>query len=658
MSACVLLLASVGLEAHPLDVWQWRNPLPQGNALNAVTYGNGLYVAVGDLGTILTSADGTNWSRRVSGTFEGLNDVVYANNRFVVVGNFGVIATSSDGLLWTPQYGGTFSQLNAVAFGNGLYVAVGYDNTILSSADGAVWTSRASGPFYLSDVAFGNGQFVAVGNATLTSPDGLNWFRRGSGSAFQAVAFGNGIFAAAGGGSFNPASIWTSPDGIDWQLQQNVNGEIQDIAYGAGHWVAVAQMSFSSQGIIYNSDDAVTWMVANTNTEPTLAVCFGAGRFVAATENGGVRISTDANVWVNPLPEPLAIADDWIDIAYSEGRFIANGPYTMAVSGDGIVWTNTVAVTNLDPNVSLRSITYGKGLYVAGGDYRTLWVSGDGLTWSNPVPQLNVQPYVAEMNDVLYANGLFVAVGGFRGSILTSSNGVQWKLTDVVTDESESVYLQSVAFGNGRYVAVANTRAAVSTNGWDWASVSLEWPTYLFGIAFGDGGFVATGPDAFWRSTDGTNWLRGAPHDGSPKRVTFGAGYFVAVTGTRGFGQSHDDLIWISPDGMHWTRRHSNTSRGLTSVAFGNGSFVAVGESGAILQSDPLITLGLSIANATPTLTLSGPKDRFYDVEYGDATGQWRTLRTVFADTMPLLVADTSATNQTRIYRAALQPGR
>ena len=25
--------------------WTWRNPLPQGNSLNSLTYGNGLYVA-------------------------------------------------------------------------------------------------------------------------------------------------------------------------------------------------------------------------------------------------------------------------------------------------------------------------------------------------------------------------------------------------------------------------------------------------------------------------------------------------------------------------------------------------------------------------------------------------------------------------------------
>src|SRR5437763_5481011 len=51
-----LLIFTVG-RADPLDTWAWRNPLPTGNHLNGVAYRNGLFVAVGDVGTILTSAD-------------------------------------------------------------------------------------------------------------------------------------------------------------------------------------------------------------------------------------------------------------------------------------------------------------------------------------------------------------------------------------------------------------------------------------------------------------------------------------------------------------------------------------------------------------------------------------------------------------------------
>lgn len=50
--------------ADPLDNWHWRNPLPQGNWLNGITYGNDTFVTVGDSGTILTSPDGIEWTVR------------------------------------------------------------------------------------------------------------------------------------------------------------------------------------------------------------------------------------------------------------------------------------------------------------------------------------------------------------------------------------------------------------------------------------------------------------------------------------------------------------------------------------------------------------------------------------------------------------------
>src|SRR2546426_1054068 len=62
-----LIFAEVG-RADPLDTWLWRNPLPTGNYVNGIAYGNGQFVAVGNLGTILTSTDGTNWVLRESGT--------------------------------------------------------------------------------------------------------------------------------------------------------------------------------------------------------------------------------------------------------------------------------------------------------------------------------------------------------------------------------------------------------------------------------------------------------------------------------------------------------------------------------------------------------------------------------------------------------------
>jgi hypothetical protein len=65
-----------------------------------------------------------------------------------------------------------------VAYGNGLFVAVGADSrssasVILTSPDGVSWNQRTSGTDNnLHGVAYGNGLFVAVGDGgtILTSP--------------------------------------------------------------------------------------------------------------------------------------------------------------------------------------------------------------------------------------------------------------------------------------------------------------------------------------------------------------------------------------------------------------------------------------------------------------------------------------------------------
>jgi hypothetical protein len=82
-------------------------------------------------------------------------------------------------------------------------VAVGLHGAILTSPDGVNWTARASGTSnWLNGVTYGNGLFVAVGGggAILTSPDGVNWTRRASGTSnfLNGVTYGNGLFVAVG----------------------------------------------------------------------------------------------------------------------------------------------------------------------------------------------------------------------------------------------------------------------------------------------------------------------------------------------------------------------------------------------------------------------------------------------------------------------------
>lgn len=108
--------------------------------LQAVTYGNGTFVAVGESGTILTSGDGRRWAKQSSGTDKALYAATYGNGTFVVVvGANGTILTSRDGKAWARREAGTSEFLTAATYGNGTFVAVGDYGTVLTSRDGRVW---------------------------------------------------------------------------------------------------------------------------------------------------------------------------------------------------------------------------------------------------------------------------------------------------------------------------------------------------------------------------------------------------------------------------------------------------------------------------------------------------------------------------------------
>jgi hypothetical protein len=142
-----------------------------GHALRGVTFGKGIFVAVGDDGVVYTSANGVEWIQRNSGTSVDLLGVVYGQGIFAAVGapdpgngNQAVIRTSSDGINWIPAASGTVYTLRGAAFGMGHFVAVGDHGTILVSEDGQHWTPHASGTsFNLRAVAYGTKDFVAVG---------------------------------------------------------------------------------------------------------------------------------------------------------------------------------------------------------------------------------------------------------------------------------------------------------------------------------------------------------------------------------------------------------------------------------------------------------------------------------------------------------------
>jgi hypothetical protein len=75
--------------------------------------------------------------------------------------------------------------------------------------------------------------------------------------------------------------------------------------------------------------------------------------------------------------------------------------------------------------------------------------------------------------------------------------------------------------------------------------------------------------------------------------------------------------LLTSPDGINWTRRNTGTVQSLQKIAYGQGTFVAVGGGSAVLQSSPTVpTLQLySVAPNEIGLQLLGGFDRPHIIE-------------------------------------------
>lgn len=299
-----LFLSGVALAA-PLDDWTPRESGETNYNLNAIAYGDGQFVAVGDYRTIVSSMDGMTWTPRDSGTPPyDLTAIAYGNGQFVAMGN-GLVITSSDGISWTRQ--GSAIPLNyGITFGNGQFVAVGGFTSpslglIMTSPDGSAWTLRTTNILttnilttnILTGITYGDGQFVAVGRSgtVLNSRDGINWTRNNSGTKnyHNGVVYGNGRFVLVGWGGGDSGPIRTSPDGITWTAQNaGMSYPLHSIAFDGSQFVAVGGLQSPFTTII-SSPDGVIWTQHSCPTSHVwLGVAYGNGQFVAVGQHGAI----------------------------------------------------------------------------------------------------------------------------------------------------------------------------------------------------------------------------------------------------------------------------------------------------------------------------------------------------------------------------------
>ncbi|MCJ7500641.1 hypothetical protein MUP29_10320 [bacterium] len=240
------------------------------------------------------------------------------------------------------------------------------------------------------------------------------------------------------------------------------------------------------------------------------------------------------------------------------------------------------ADVSIQTNVNLTGIAHGGGNYVAVGS--ELWLppffgfgsyilnSTNGRTWSE-VSGLGS----SQLQAVHFADGRFVAVGQ-NGQVLTSATGESWQ--GISTPASNTLF--DVTYGNGTWVAVGNNSAFWATDINSWSATDLLDISRLQGVEYIENLFVAVGYSnantaVIYTSPNGSNWTKvedtifGVLYD-----VAFGNGRYVATGNTN---------IYYSDNGSTWNTTTNPIPGAFLDLVWHDGSFVAVGSEGALFTS-------------------------------------------------------------------------
>ena len=268
---------------------------------------------------------------------------------FVAVGDGGVRARSIDGIEWTAQIGSGLPDLNdamappdalrALAVGDGgVVVAVGGGGTgssgtmmVMRSDDGGLsWqedllaAADLGSKQRLHGVAYDAGVFVAAGmrGKRIRSEDGgLTWTEApaaNENARLLAVAAGGGVFVVGGwtqymyDGPVASALSYSADAGLTWSPLDESFARIDDVAYGAGQFVAVGETQ------CLRSPDGAAWTDCGV-AGPLFFGVDAVGEQLVLIASDGLRTSSDGQLWSDPLVSPVGSPTE---LARGNGRHV------------------------------------------------------------------------------------------------------------------------------------------------------------------------------------------------------------------------------------------------------------------------------------------------------------------------------------------------
>lgn len=644
---------------------------PGGAGATSLAFNNGTFVGTFTNSIVKYSTDGcATWTSCNIPNTHQYTHVYFVNNKFyVLTKNRSLIFSSSNGINFTSASLNITQNWLSIAFDGSRLIAVGAaadqneldvnTNNAAYSTDGINWTTFTfpASRVYTS-ITYGNNKWVVVGwdrggpaqsaidNVYYSTDGGVNWTGATlpSNQGWRGVAYGNNCFLAIDGTGTYCAY---SNDGVTWTQGIGFGSNKYKIQFWSKHSVFVittdegtfittdghsnrrifspgtsydnyfgglaitgdrAYVSNRINGKIYYSTDSQSF----TNSETTQTLGANASVTVngtAYTFNGSANVATPSSrtdtitltgnapvAFTYSCPAGTLVSATFIA---SDVQIAANGTGTatipagtskLKITATGAAGSEaiTIAIPNTNGDPAWEAVAYGAGRYVAirgTGSTQNVATSTDGATWT----KANLPGSTSGWTDITFGNGKFVAVRTSASDQLFaySTDGITWSVvTPTALAPAAAGNWKKVAYGAGKFVAVGSgtsANVAYSTDGINWSTALIPGGLLWNGVTYGADRFVAVSFDAAANganniaySTDGVTWTRTGLTGDSTARFTsiaFGGGKYLAVGNKQA----------SSSDGVTWSV--VGTAKNLTNVVYVLSQYVAFGAAnGALAQ--------------------------------------------------------------------------
>ncbi len=618
--------------------------------LNAIAYGNGRYVAIGGQGR--SSTDFYTWDSNVDANFTGPSPsgqaLVYAQGLFVGIGDNGSIFTSTDAINLGTNRLTPVRDFAGLDYGNGLFVTIADNGTELYTSTNAItWTARTflefttQTPNIVRSLKYSNGLYMIVGSGGrfASSTNGITWdyypkeiqVTNLTSSIIRSIATGIANTAAAYVAAGNGGVYGTSTNGFTWATRTSgTSSQISSITYANNGIYVYGGVN----GTLASSTDGITWIQRTSKTTAGIdkvrytqgLYVFTAGSTLGTSTNGTtVWEATDRTI------DSLFVNNNNLvdDIAYANGIFIAvsnENTGLVSTSTDGLTWTARTAATN----TNLNATAYGNSLYLIAGTAGSIQSSTNGITWTARANPLSTSSTKYNIFSVNYDSVAKFILGGQSGAIGTSTDGITWNAYPNFTTVLSSTVMNSIVYGNGQFVKAGNLGVIrTSTDGITWTARTSGTSSVISHLALtGTNTYVAVGANGLaLSSTNAITWTARNSRVvvSLQSGLTYGNGFFVAGTASGEYGTSTDGITWnqypgyppfgdsfnitavayststflyagaagaarTSTDGFTWTARTTGSATALTGAAYGNSTWVVVGLNGAVFTSTNAVT--------------------------------------------------------------------